>query len=82
MKNALVLLFFTISMKPRTNVTAPFPDLARLQEMASRFVPTPLSSDVARLEPGDRKALVKLIEAGRLIELATAVIGDHDPVRP
>jgi hypothetical protein len=55
-------------MKSQTNVTTAFPDLAKLQEMASRFAPTPLTADVARLEPGDRNALLKLIEAGRVID--------------
>jgi Peptidase family M49 len=55
-------------MNARTNVVAAFPNTAELEEMAARFAPTPLKVDVARLDPGDRKALIKLIEAGRVID--------------
>src|SRR5690348_3884779 len=68
MRRSLVLLFFTISMNARTNVATAFPNTAELENMASRFAPTPLKVDVARLDPGDRKALIKLIEAGRVID--------------
>jgi hypothetical protein len=46
----------------------PFPDAAQLNQMAARFTPTPLSVDTSRLSPGDRKALAKLIAAGRIID--------------
>jgi hypothetical protein len=68
MKPVLVSLLFTISMNAQTNVAAAFPDTAELQKMASRFAPTPLTVDIARLDSGDRKALVKLIEAGHVID--------------
>jgi hypothetical protein len=55
-------------MNARTNVATAFPDTAELQKMASRFAPTPLTVDVARLGSGDRKALVKLIGAGHVID--------------
>src|SRR5271167_109280 len=35
--------------------------------MAARFAPTELRVDTASLSPGDQKALVKLIEAGRVL---------------
>lgn len=44
------------------------PDLARLQQMTARFAVTPLKVDVSRLSAGDRKALVKLIEASRALD--------------
>lgn len=68
MRHSLVLLFLTISMNARTNVAAAFPDTAELEQMASRFAPTPLKVDVSRLDRGDREALIKLIEAGRVID--------------
>src|SRR6266516_2579662 len=68
MRLALVLLLFTISMNAQTNVATAFPDTAALKQMTSRFAATPLTVDVARLEPGDRRALIKLIEAGRVID--------------
>jgi Peptidase family M49 len=64
----LALLFFTIAMNARTNVAAAFPDTAELEQMALRFAPTPLKVDVARLDRGDRQALIKLIDAGRVID--------------
>ena len=42
--------------------------LAQLQGMASRFAPTPLRVDTAKLSNGDRQALVKLIQAGRIVD--------------
>src|SRR6185295_9331931 len=41
------------------------PELAR---KISRFAPTVLTANIARLSPGDRKALVKIIEAARLLD--------------
>ena len=43
-------------------------DRAGLERMAAQFAPAPLRVDTSRLSPGDRQALVKLIEAGRVID--------------
>ena len=43
------------------------PDLAQLQKMSARFAPTPIRVDVSKLSAGDRNALVKLIEASRIL---------------
>jgi len=43
------------------------PGLAQLDSMTSRFAPTPLRVDTSRLSSGDRQALVKLIEAARIL---------------
>jgi len=43
------------------------PDLAQLQKMTARFAPTPIRVDVSKLSAGDRNALVKLIEASRIL---------------
>ena len=43
------------------------PDLAGLEKMIARFAPTEMRVDTSSLSPGDQKALVKLIEAGRVI---------------
>jgi hypothetical protein len=61
----LLLGMTTIPVKAQKN-GAP-PDLAQLEKMASRFAPTPLSVDTSKLSPGDREALVKLIEAARIL---------------
>lgn len=47
--------------------TQTIPDLAQLQKMAARFAPTELRADISKLAPRDRQALVKLIEASRIL---------------
>jgi hypothetical protein len=47
--------------------SSPVPGLAQLQKMTARFAPTPLRVDTSKLSPGDRQALVKLIEACRIL---------------
>jgi hypothetical protein len=46
---------------------AEIPDLAQLNKMTARFAPTELRADTSTLSPGDRRALVKLIEASRVL---------------
>jgi len=46
----------------------PGASLAELRRMSARFVPTPLVVDTNALTSGDRKALVKLIEAARIVD--------------
>jgi hypothetical protein len=53
---------------PMLALTAPnVPDLTQLNEMIARFAPTELQADLSHLEPGDRKALAKLIEASAIL---------------
>src|SRR6476646_3654378 len=47
---------------------SPAAGLAQLQKMTERFAPTPLRVDTSKLSSGDRQALVKLIEACRIID--------------
>jgi hypothetical protein len=44
-----------------------FPDTAELNRMAARFAPTPLEVDTSSLSAGDKQALVKLIQAARIV---------------
>ena len=44
------------------------PGLAELQKMTDRFAPTPLRVDTSKLSAADKQALVKLVEAGRIID--------------
>lgn len=44
------------------------PDLNELKRMSARFAPTPLEVDTSKLPAGDQKALVKLVEAARVID--------------
>lgn len=43
------------------------PNLAQLDEMSARFAPVKLHVDESALSAGDRKALAKLVEAGRVM---------------
>jgi hypothetical protein len=43
------------------------PDAAELNKMAARFAPTRLVVDTSALSAGDKQALVKLIEAARIV---------------
>lgn len=45
-----------------------YPDVAELGQMAAQFTPTPLFVDVSHIEERDRKALVYLIAAARVID--------------
>jgi hypothetical protein len=49
--------------------TAPaaFPNADELNQMAARFAPVQLEVDLSALSAGDKKALAKLIEAGRIV---------------
>src|SRR6202049_1521188 len=51
--------------KPRKTSSAP--GLAQIQQMTARFAPTPLRVDTSGLSAADRQALIKLIEAGRIM---------------
>jgi len=59
-----LLIFFFISSSMLSSEV----DSAGLKRMAAQFAPAPLRVDIAHLSAGDRKALVKLIEAGRVID--------------
>ena len=41
--------------------------LPQLQQMTARFAPALLRVDTSKLSPGDRDALARLIEAGRVV---------------
>ena len=61
------MVFCTVIYAAEPNTATSVPDLASVQAMASRFAPTPLNVDVSGLSAGDRKALVKLIQAARIL---------------
>ena len=48
---------------------AVMPDLTHLKEMTARFAPVTLKYDASKLSAGDRKALPKLVEAARVLNL-------------
>ncbi len=61
----LVTLMATAQVKPVSST--PTPDAAELKQMAARFAPTPLEVDTSGLSAGDKQALVKLIQAARIV---------------
>ena len=64
----LPLMFGSLLASASGQSATSVPDLAQLQKMSARFAPTELKVDLRGLSEGDRKALVKLIEAARLID--------------
>jgi len=63
----ILILLGVTSLSVRAQKSEAVPDRAQLEKMASRFAPTPLRVDTSRLSSGDRQALVKLIEAARIL---------------
>src|SRR5438874_260707 len=68
----LVLLVFclsTVFLRAAENRQTPakLPDTAELNKMASRLAPAELRVDISQLSAGDRKAMVKLIAASRIV---------------
>src|SRR5215472_16096591 len=61
-----VLLLMTVTFAQETK-TSSAPGLNELNQMAARFAPTPLGVDTSALSAGDKKALVKLIQAARIV---------------
>ena len=60
------LIFVTVFMT--TTISATDLTVKQLQEMTARFAPVDLRVDTSKLSAGDRAALVKLIEASRVID--------------
>jgi hypothetical protein len=46
----------------------PWPDAAALQKMTARFAPVDIGADLSALPAGERRALVKLVQAGRIMD--------------
>jgi hypothetical protein len=57
---------FVLAFTPML-MTAALPDVAQLDQMAAKFAPASLSVETSGLTAGDRSALVKIIQAGRVI---------------
>ena len=65
---SIFILLIGVSIIPmKAQKTDATPGVAELESMASRFAPTPLRVDTSNLSSGDRQALVKLIEAARIL---------------
>jgi hypothetical protein len=63
MRKLLLFVMATII----TSAAQTFPDTAEVKQMAARFAPTLLKVDTSALSPGDKQALVKLIEASHVV---------------
>ena len=61
-------VFFACVLLAAAPKTAATPDLDQLEKMAARFAPTPIRVDVSGLSTADRQALVKLVQAGRILD--------------
>jgi Peptidase family M49 len=59
-------ILMTVATSQRS-VAAATPGLDELKQMSARFVPTPLEVDTSHLSSGDQQALVKLIQAARVL---------------
>ena len=57
-----------IALIPMLATAAQIPDLTQLEKMTARFAPTDMRADISQLTPGDRQALVKLIDAAHIID--------------
>jgi len=60
----LLLCLFPLIMAAQTND----PNVEQLKQMTARFAPTPIRVDTSHLSSSDKQALVKLIEAARVID--------------
>src|SRR5579871_2976094 len=78
MRRLLIFLLVSTIMATAQKTPAPtssanpagtsFPNADELTQMAARFAPAPLDVDLSALSAGDKKALAKLIEAGRIVD--------------
>jgi hypothetical protein len=65
----LVLMGFSDPSAKAQKLPSPSPpSLTQLEKMTSRFAPTPMRVDTSSLSSGDRQALVKLVEAARILD--------------
>ena len=66
----MVCATMSLAQKSSSQKTAAasFPDAAELNKMATRFAPTQMKVDTSSLSAGDKKALVKLIEASHIVD--------------
>src|SRR6185437_12011305 len=62
-----VFLVVTVLSVAQETISKSSPDAAELNKMAARFAPTRLLVDASVLSAGDKQALVKLIEAARIV---------------
>jgi Peptidase family M49 len=70
---SIIFIFFGVAnisaqaQKAKPTKAATAPGLPQLEKMTARFAPTPLRVDTSKLSSGDQQAVVKLIEAARIV---------------
>ena len=57
-----------VALLPMLATAAQIPDLEQLRKMTARFAPTEMRAEVSVLSPGDKQALVKLLDAARVVD--------------
>jgi Peptidase family M49 len=62
----IIILIGVLNISAASKKSA-VPDLTQLQKMAARFTPTPIRVDTSKLSAGDHQALIKLIQASRIL---------------
>ncbi|HXI62194.1 MAG TPA: hypothetical protein VNF70_05765, partial [Pyrinomonadaceae bacterium] len=65
---AVALVVMTLTMTTLTYGQKPQPTNNSLAEKIRRFAPTEMTANTSRLAPNDRKALMKIIAAARLLD--------------
>ena len=65
---ALLIAVPWLAAAPETKTGSPSSDLARLQQMTARFVPTDITADISKLPPNEQRVLAKLIQASKIID--------------
>jgi len=65
---ALLWLLLLAPAAPAAPAEGAAPDEARLRAMTARFVPVDIGADVTGLPQSERRALVKMIEAARVLD--------------
>jgi hypothetical protein len=63
----LMLAIGSATVTAKAQKAEAMPGLGQLEKMTDRFAPTPLRVDTSKLSSGDQQALVKLIEAARIL---------------
>ena len=62
-----IVIALTAMAQAQKSSSPSFPDTGELNRMAARFAPTPLHVGTSALSAGDKKALVKLIQAAHVV---------------
>lgn len=70
MRNIVTLIsipLLSLCALAQTKESNHVPDQNELQQMTARFAPTPIRVDTTKLSKGDQQALVKIVQAARLV---------------